>query len=65
MEFSIDTLIGGARGIFQRPRIATGLYTLAVIGVLATMDRRPAAPGVVEEEEPLPGAGAPERHILE
>lgn len=65
MEFSIDTLIGCARGIFRKPRLATGLYTLVVIGVLATMDRRPAAPGVIEEEEPVSGAGAPEKHILE
>jgi CRP-like cAMP-binding protein len=63
MEFFFNTLIGGARGIFQKPRIAAGIYTLAVMGVLATMDRRPEAPNVLQQEEPV--SDAPERHILD
>lgn len=63
MEFFFNILVGGARGIFQKPRIAAGLYTLAVTGVLATMDRRLEAPNVLQQEEPF--SDAPGRYILE
>ena len=67
MELLSNIMIGGARGILRKPRIATGLYTLAVMGVLATMDRRSEAPpgvtGMVHPEEPF--FEVPERHILE
>lgn len=63
MEFFFNILVGGARGIFQKPRIAAGLYTLAVTGVLATMDRRLEAPNVLQQEEPF--SDAPERYILD
>lgn len=47
MKLISDIVIGGARGIFKSPRIAAGLYSLVVMGVLATIDRRldmPAPP---------------------
>ncbi len=47
MKLISDILMGGARGVFKSPRIAAGLYTFALMGVLATMDRRldvPVAP---------------------
>ena len=57
-----DILIEGARGIFRKPRIATGLYTLAVMGVLATMDRRLEAPNTLQDGPP---SDTPERYILD
>ncbi len=63
MEFFFNTLIGGTRGIFQKPRVAAGLYTLAVMGVLATMDRRLEAPNVLQQEEPF--FDTPDRRILD
>ena len=63
MELLSNIMIGGARGILRKPRIATGLYTLAVTGVLATMDRRLEAPDLSRQEEPP--SDVPERHVLD
>ncbi|MGB3683747.1 MAG: Crp/Fnr family transcriptional regulator [Rubrobacteraceae bacterium] len=66
MEFLFNTIIGAARGVFLRPRIAGGLYTLAVVGVLATMDRRTQpsdTPDAIDTRGPIPET--PDKHILE
>ena len=63
MNFISDVLIGGARGILQRPRIAAGLYTFAVAGVLATMDRRLDIPEAPRKEGEF--SGTPEQRILD
>lgn len=63
MNLISNILIGGARGIFQSPRIAAGLYTLAVVGVLATIDRRLDIPVALRQEGGF--SDAPERRILD
>lgn len=40
MELLLGQIVNVARGVFERPRLATGLYALAVASVFATMDRR-------------------------
>ena len=63
MNFISNIFIGGARGIFQSPRLAAGLYTLAVMGVLSTMNRRLDVP--VESRQEGEFSGTPERRILD
>lgn len=63
MSFISKILIGGAKGIFQSPRLAGGLYTLAVLGVLATMDRRLEVP--LDPRENGEFSDTPERRILD
>ena len=63
MKSISNILIGGARGIFRSPRLAAGLYTFAVMGVLATMGRRLDLPEAPRHEGEF--SETPERSILE
>ena len=63
MNLISNIFIGGTRGVFQSPRIAAGLYTLAVMGVLATIDRRLDIPATSRREGEF--SDAPERRILD
>jgi CRP-like cAMP-binding protein len=63
MQFLVNAMVRGARGIFFKPRLAAGLYTLAAIGVLATIDRRVETPEAPTANDLR--SSVPERHILE
>jgi CRP-like cAMP-binding protein len=54
MDILLEKLVEVARDIYRRPRMAAGLYALAVAGVLATMDR-----GTPLREAARPGSGEP------
>lgn len=63
MKFISNIFIEGFRGILQSPRLAAGLYTIAVMGVLSTMDRRLDIPVATRQEEEF--SETPERRILD
>ncbi len=61
----MEQLVSLARGIFRRPRVAAGLYALAVASVFATMGQRfPGKPENVKNGEPAAPDVPPEASIL-
>ena len=65
VEVFMGQLVSLARGVFQRPRVAAGLYAMAVASVFATMDRRfPDRSEYPKDGEPATPDIPPEASIL-
>ncbi|HZY65369.1 MAG TPA: Crp/Fnr family transcriptional regulator [Rubrobacteraceae bacterium] len=67
MDVFLKRIVEMAGDIFRKPLIATGLYALAVGGVLATMDRRVLTrePAYPRSGEPAAPTVPPEESILQ